>query len=1395
METIGQVKLSEKHSELVSSNEAVWQKRVSNLCLAACGLSLLLLLCVSLTGCGTGGYAGGAFNGVSASAATIDAAQTFPITASVAGTVTVSWKLQGTNCAVEPGCGSLSAATGNQIQYIAPKSLSTQIQVAVIASAPGATKTTAITVNPDPTLTTNPPSGVVGQSYSTTVTAAGGTAPLMLSLTGGSLPAGLSFNATTGVISGTPTTAGQSTAVFSVVDSSNTPFTVTAQAGIAVVTAQGAAIAISGNPPAGTVNAAYAAQLSASGGTAPYTWTLVSGALPAGLTLSAGGAITGTPTAQGTSGFTVQAKDAVGTTATGAFSITISAAGTPLSLGTGTLPSGTVGVAYSATIPVSGGASPYSCVITSGTLPSGLALDAGCLVSGTPTVAGTVTVQVKATDSSSPQETANGPETITIAPAALSLTTGTLPSGTVGVAYSAPIPVAGGTSPYTCVLASGNLPAGLSLGTGCVVSGTPTAAGTLTVQVQVTDASSPQKTITGPETITINPAALSLTTGTLPAGTVGTAYSATIPVAGGTSPYQCTIITGTLPAGLALGANCLVSGTPTTAGTITVQVNATDSSSPQKSVSGPQTITINPAAATLVIASPPSATVGQPYTGTIPVTGGTGPYTCILKSGSLPQGLSLGSTCVVTGTPTMSGSATVTVTATDSSSPKNSTTGPVTLTVNPGATLTIGNPPPATVGQPYMGTIPVTGGAPPYMCVTTSVLPQGLALSAACVITGTPVTSGPTTISVTVTDSGNPPISTTGPVVITVNAAAPLTFMGSLPDATVGVAYTQTLAAQGGTAPYTYALTAGTLPAGITLSTTGVVSGTPTTPGASSFTVTATDSSNPRQTAALPLVLLVLYAQGTNDAELNGPYAFVFQGYDDVAVGVLAYQTATVGSITADGAGAITTGEQDSNHQASAPTGNTVSTQGLLGTYTLGADHRGLLTLTTLKSDGTVDRTTTYAISVKAPVAPATTTASGSLIEYDGGNLVGTRGSGSLLQQTAGSSISGSYAFGLSGDTPCLPACTVGVLAGPVASVGVFTTDGAGNVGGLSDANIATNHLASEALSGAYTGADNDGRVQLTMSTANTLNGVYPQDYAVYVVDANRAFVMSTDKHSTYILLAGSAQKQAVSTFSSTNMNGAFVGYENAPTNPGPLGATLQSVLNLSTATLFEGSDDGAGNCTTNDVDQGGVAGLVNGLTGLGSGSKVINALLGTYASTGSSSCAVTANGRVVFNYPAPNTLLSGTLALLGLSGNPPAPRVVYLSSTNAGYFLETGYAGLGRLEQQTGAPFTVATLQGTFVYGSAPAASIASTNASGVFTADGAGHATTTLDENVGVGNLNLLQLGVTTNFTYTLTDATAGRFALNGTADVVYAISPSRFVLLDTNATTTSPSVAVLY
>ena len=821
---------------------------------SGCWASLMFLFALVVSGCGTGGYIGGGVSSISASTVTIDAGQRFLVTTQEGGVATVNWAL---TCNATD-CGSVSSATGLSTTYTAPAGLTAQRIITLTASIAGtqSKKVVTITANPDPVISGTPPAGVVGVAYSTTLTASGGTGALKWSLASGTLPAGLSFNATTGVISGTPTTVGTFSFVVQVVDASDVPLTVQAQESITVTTTV-STLALTGNPAPGTVGVSYTTALVASGGTAPYTFSVLSGTLAPGLSLSSStGVISGTPTTAGTYPFTAQVQDASGLRATANLSINITnAIGTStLTLTTATLPNGTVGVPYNTTIGVTGGTAPYTCVFTSGSLPAGLALN-GCTVSGTPTAATTANLNVKATDSASPAATGTGPESITIV-AGAGLTVASPPAGAVGTPYMATIPVSGGTGPYSCVITAGTLPSGLSLA-GCVLSGTPTAPGISTVTIKATDSGSPTATGSGPITLTIAPAPVTLTTGTLPNGTVGVVYSSTIGVAGGSSPYACTITAGTLPAGLSLGANCLVSGTPTVAGSATLTVKATDSSAPMLSTSGQVSLTIA-AAPVLTISSPPSGTVGVAYTGTIPVAGGTAPYTCKLVSGALEAGLTLGANCVITGTPTAPGSATVSVQATDSKSPGTTSTAPVTITINPAPlAITTGTLPNGTVGVAYSSTIGVTGGTGPYSCaITSGALQAGLSLGANCLVSGTPTVSGTVSLGVKATDSSNPTLTTTGTVGLTINPAPATLTLGTPPHGTIGQPYMGTIPVMGGTGPFQCTVLSGSLPAGLTLGANCTLSGTPTG-GTASPIIGVSDSGNPPATGKGPVTVFI----------------------------------------------------------------------------------------------------------------------------------------------------------------------------------------------------------------------------------------------------------------------------------------------------------------------------------------------------------------------------------------------------------------------------------------------------------------------------------------------------------------------------------------------------------
>ncbi len=208
-----------------------------------------------------------------------------------------------------------------------------------------------------------------------------------------------------GLVSGTPTTAGIYNFTIQVTDSAgataSTPFQLTINSGALAIT--------SASPlPVGRINAAYSQTLTAAGGAPPYAnWTTSSGALPAGLTLSSAGVLSGTPTTAGTYSFTVQMRDNASATASAPFQLTITSAALSITT-TSPLPAGKVNTGYSLTLAASGGAPPYSNWSTSnGTLPPGLTLSSAGVWSGTPTTAGTYSFTVQVTDNSSASASAS----------------------------------------------------------------------------------------------------------------------------------------------------------------------------------------------------------------------------------------------------------------------------------------------------------------------------------------------------------------------------------------------------------------------------------------------------------------------------------------------------------------------------------------------------------------------------------------------------------------------------------------------------------------------------------------------------------------------------------------------------------------------------------------------------------------------------------------------------------------------------------------------------------------------------------------------------------------------------------------------------------------------------
>ena len=241
------------------------------------------------------------------------------------------------------------------------------------------------------------------------------------------LPPGLSFDAGTGVLSGTPTVAG--TYVFTLMGQTSTDVASYAYREYTMRIFPAISLRFTeASPVNATVGSAYRYQFLAGGGTAPRTMhaTNVS-QLPPGLTLASDGTLSGTPTAAGTYAFTVKVDDAAGGSASQAVTMTFAAAASPLAITPGLpfLP-GTVRVAYPPQMPrATGGRAPYTWSVASGELPPGLLVDGGeGIVSGMPTVAGTYTFQVRVDDAAG----ASAFATYTIVINAATVTTPSIPS-------------------------------------------------------------------------------------------------------------------------------------------------------------------------------------------------------------------------------------------------------------------------------------------------------------------------------------------------------------------------------------------------------------------------------------------------------------------------------------------------------------------------------------------------------------------------------------------------------------------------------------------------------------------------------------------------------------------------------------------------------------------------------------------------------------------------------------------------------------------------------------------------------------------------------------------------------------------------------------------------------
>jgi len=545
----------------------------------------------------------------------------------------------------------------------------------------------------------------------------------------------------------------------------------------------------------------------------------------------------------------------------------------------------------------------------------------------------------------------------------------------------------------------------------------------------------------------------------------------------------------------------------------------------------------------------PSGVVNYNYSTTMAAAGGVAPYAWSISSGHLPTGLSLNaSTGVLSGTPSGTGNFTFTVKVTDAQTPPATASSPLAITIS--ATMgrlqiMTASLPGGTQNQSYSTMLAASGGITPYSwSITSGSLPAGLSLSSSTgAIAGTPSSAGTSYMTVQVSDSETPAGSVSVALSIAIAPGMPLIITTtSLPAGTVDVAYSASLTAAGGVAPYTWAITSGSLPTGLTLNTsTGAITGTPTLAGTANFTVKATDSEL-QPVSVTAQLSLTINSNGSGGGALSGHYAFYLSGFNSDGAWTLA------GSFVSDGNGNITSGVVDGNSTSEQP-----FSTALTGSYSITSMGLNLLTLQG-QSFGPV--TLAFVLS---------STGNGRIIEYDDTTGTGSRGSGALRKQNTSafslSQLHGGYAYGMTGESQS------GAFS---VNIGQFTLSNGSISNGSCDVNEGGG-FGTCTFSGTMSAVDSQtGRSAVTVQTNHGTSHV-----ATYVVSASELVMESIDPTSQNQLLEGSILQQS-GTFSAASLSGTTVSYAR--------GIVIHSGYDMSHALI--GTFDGHGNWSMTDGDE-----------------------------------------------------------------------------------------------------------------------------------------------------------------------------------------------------------------
>ena len=592
----------------------------------------------------------------------------------------------------------------------------------------------------------------------------------------------------------------------------------------------------------------------------------------------------------------------------------------------------------------------------------------------------------------------------------------------------------------------------------------------------------------------------------------------------------------------------------------------------------------------------------------------------------------------------------------------------------------------------------------------------------------------------------------------------------TVPYYTPGVAYSAQLYAQGGNSgTYTFS-SSSTFPAGLSISSGGLISGTTSATGSTVINVKACDAANTSNCSTPQAFTLTanttLTALG-NESVLNGSYAVEFEGYRNGSSIGKVYGIDQLASLNFNGSGSIT-GEIDVNN-AGLSTGLNAT---LTGVYAFGADNRGTIVIT--RSGGNA-----IEYSIVGENFSASHPQTLRIIEFDDTGIstdgVHAVGSGIAKLQTSAaftqSTLNQSFAFGLQGETPCNndsginPSCATISPFGPLSVVGQFTGNNSNSItSGEEDAAGVNNTWNAISLTGNYTNPDSFGRGTLTLTQSGSTYPAAGSNYVYYIVNSGEMFLMTQDGHATKSMLAGDALVQSASLGNST-LTGNYIAYEQSPSD-GDGVATLPTSLDSSLIYLAVQS----GSQITATIDENN-----------GSSSNVK-----LEQTQGPFTFSIASNGR---------------MTITGAGSGVP---VFYVAGSGAFFGTEQpsasnqGGPGLITGQQQTAGTFTCGPTSGNFAIG-LPPLPIATEGISGVFQSSTSAF---TLDLSSG-GALAQGLAGTTSCTTDSLT-ATTGRFVLNTTvtslgnsteANAGYTIVPnSKYVLMSIDPNSGQPQITTI-